>query len=298
MPILEALESRLSPATVFSIANSSVVEPAPGGTVNLNFTVTRSGDLTSQVTVGYTTISGTAQPGTDFTPETGTTTFASGSATAIIPIPVFGNGVYNNPDLTFSVQLTGIVNVVGPPVTFASTLDAAATGKASYSVKAADINGDGKPDLVVANYGDGNLSVLLNKTAPGAATASFLNAVNVYTGPGLASLAIADVNGDGKPDVIAAEYVNGDFGGYVAVLLNKTATGSTTPQFAAPYAIVPFGGKPRSVAVGDFNGDGKPDIVAANRNTGAVSVLINSTPTARGHAFLFPERGDHHGQRP
>jgi hypothetical protein len=43
---LELLEPRLAPATTFSIANSSVIEPAPNGTVNLDFTVTRSGDLT------------------------------------------------------------------------------------------------------------------------------------------------------------------------------------------------------------------------------------------------------------
>ena len=86
----------------------------------MDFTVTRTGDLTSQITVGYTTVAGTAQPNTDFTPTTGTTTFASGSATATIAIPIFGNGVYNNPSLTFSVQLTGIINVVGPPVTLAA----------------------------------------------------------------------------------------------------------------------------------------------------------------------------------
>ena len=120
---LEELEQRLAPATTFSIAANSVVEPAPNGTVNLDFAVTRTGDLTSQVTIGYTTVAGTAQAGRDFTPETGTTTFASGSSTATIAIPIFGNGVYKNPSLTFSVQLTGITNVVGPPVTFGAQPD-------------------------------------------------------------------------------------------------------------------------------------------------------------------------------
>src|SRR5438128_4350639 len=102
---LEELENRLVlSATTLSIADSSVLEPTPHGTVNLNFTVTRSGDLTPQVTVGYTTIAGTAQPGTDFTPTTGTVTFPSGARTETIGIPIFGNGVFNNPSLTFSVR--------------------------------------------------------------------------------------------------------------------------------------------------------------------------------------------------
>src|SRR5260370_18899649 len=72
VPRLEQLEDRVTPSTTLSIADSSVVEPGPHGTVNLDFTVTRSGDLTSQVTVGFTTVAGTAQPTTDFTPTTGT----------------------------------------------------------------------------------------------------------------------------------------------------------------------------------------------------------------------------------
>jgi Calx-beta domain/FG-GAP repeat len=181
VPFLELLEPRLAPATTFSIANSSVIEPAPNGTVNLDFTVTRTGDLTSQVTLGYTTVPGTAKANTDFTPITGTTTFASGSPTAIIAIPVFGNGVFDNPSLTFSVQLTGIVNVVGPPVTLAAHSDFSVES-GPRSVAIADLNGDGRPDLVVANEVSDSVSVLLNTTTPGAAVPSFAAAVNFTVG--------------------------------------------------------------------------------------------------------------------
>jgi hypothetical protein len=84
-----------------------------------------------------------AQPSTDFTPQTGTTTFTSGSATAIIAIPIFGNGVFNNPSLTFSVQLTGVTNVVGPPVTLAAHSDFA-TGAVPRSVAVGGLNGAAK----------------------------------------------------------------------------------------------------------------------------------------------------------
>jgi len=114
-------------------------------------------------------------------PTTGTTTFAYGSATAIIGIPIFGNGVYNNPSLTFSVQLTGVTNVVGPPVTLAAHSDFT-TGTTPESVAVADLNGDGKPDLVVANDGSNSVSVLLNTTAAGAATPTFATHVDFATG--------------------------------------------------------------------------------------------------------------------
>jgi hypothetical protein len=178
---LEEMERRLAPAATISLSEGSAIEPMPTGTVDLVFTATRTGDLASQVTVAYTTVAGTARANRNFTPQTGTTTFAPGSATAQILIPIFHNGVRNNPSQTFSVQLTRVVNVVGPEPSFAPAVSFF-TGTEPISVAVGDFNGDGKPDLAVADASSNAVSVLLNTTPPGSPTPTFAPVANFSTG--------------------------------------------------------------------------------------------------------------------
>jgi len=88
------------------------------------------------------------------------------------------------------------------------------------------------------------------------------------------SVAIGDLNGDGKPDLaIANSYLDADEEegelGTVSVRLNR---GDGTFKPRRDYST---GGGPHSVAIGDLNGDGKPDLAAANFDAGSVSVLLN-----------------------
>ncbi len=83
---------------------------------------------------------------------------------------------------------------------------------------AADINGDGKPDLIVANFGSNTVSVLLNTTAPGATTPTFATQQTFATGSDPFSVTAADINGDGKPDLVVANSASNT----VSVLLNTT----------------------------------------------------------------------------
>lgn len=143
------------------------------------------------------------------------------------------------------------------------------------SVVVADLNGDGKPDLVATNLGNlvGTVDVLL-----GNGDGSFQPAVTYASGGAYpASVAIADLNGDNKPDLVVTNEEGQFFGGLVDVLLGN---GDGTFQPAVTYDS--GGGDAWSVAVVDVNGDNKPDLVVANVCTsscsphGVVAVLLGN----------------------
>jgi len=167
-----------------------------------------------------------------------------------------------------------LLNTTVPGASTASfaAQQAFATGIDPRSLTAADINGDGKPDLIVANFSAAStVSVLLNTTTSGATTASFAPQQQFATGAGANSVAAADVNGDGKPDMIVANL--GD--DTVSVLFNTTTPGASTASFA-PQQVFATELSPCSVTAADVNGDGKPDLIAANRDSNTVSVLLNT----------------------
>jgi FG-GAP repeat. len=63
-----------------------------------------------------------------------------------------------------------------------------------------------------------------------------------------------------------------------SILLNTTATGATTPTFATKVDLA-TGSSPRSVSIGDINGDGKPDLAVADYFSNSASILLNTTAT-------------------
>jgi hypothetical protein len=136
-----------------------------------------------------------------------------------------------------------------------------ATGVGPLEVAIGDLNGDGRPDLVTANY-SGTVSVLLSRR-----DRSFQAKRDYAAGPGIRSVAIGNLNGDDKPDVATANFPTAT-SGTVSVLLNR---GAGSFRAKRDYRT---GREPSSVAIGDLNGDRKPDLATAGY-TNAVSVLNN-----------------------
>jgi hypothetical protein len=147
------------------------------------------------------------------------------------------------------------------------------------SVAVADVNGDGNPDIVVANWGGGTgggaIGVLL-----GNGDGTFKPAVTYNSAGGTANaVVIADLRNDGKLDLLVADTnCNSCSTSVIAVLLGN---GDGTFQPATTYGTGGTGGGEglfggESLAVADVNGDGKPDVAVVNSQSNTVAVLLGN----------------------
>ena len=179
----------------------------------------------------------------------------------------------NNPDLAVADRNSNSVSVrlgdgsggFGPKTDFPLPT----TSSRPESVTSADFNGDGNPDLAVANRGSTNVSVLLGDGSGG-----FGAKTNFTASTGPRSVTSADFNADGRPDLAVA---NG--GRDTVSVLRGDGSGGFGPTTDFPTGIRSF---PSSVTSADFNADGRPDLATANRDSDSVSVLLNTvTPKTK-----------------
>jgi hypothetical protein len=143
------------------------------------------------------------------------------------------------------------------------------TGRRPRSLAIGDLTGDGKPELVTANAylsepdhrNPGTISVFVNK-----GDGTFRTKVDYHTGKFPTSVALSDLNADGKLDVATA---NVD-ANTASVFMNR---GNGVLERRRESRA---GSAPGALAIGDLNGDGNPDLVTLSPRTEKVSVLINA----------------------
>ena len=171
---------------------------------------------------------------------------------------------HGRPLTTLALLLAAVAAGAQTPASFAPVRTySAGAGSRPRGIAVGDVNGDGRPDLVTANDGNGTAGVLLGQAGGGfAAVSTYSTGANSYP----ISIAVADVNGDSRPDLVTA---NNNNTGTVGVLLGQASGG-----FAAVNAYSTGGVYPFSIAVGDVNGDGRLDLITANIGDNTTGVLL------------------------
>lgn len=160
--------------------------------------------------------------------------------------------------------------------------NAGGQGQGATDMVSVDLNGDGRPDVVTANYVDHTLSVLLNNGQGGFGTP------NLYSAPAahLDALVGADVNGDGKPDIVTA-----DSSGHL-----YTYIGTSNGDLYSPLTSTIGSGIVYGLSLGDVDGDGTVDIVIAGYGSNQVQICKgdgNGNFDCSAHPALavnYPER--------
>ncbi|WP_051748338.1 FG-GAP repeat domain-containing protein [Nevskia soli] len=152
-----------------------------------------------------------------------------------------------------------------------------AVASASFNLATGDFDGDGRLDIAVASASAGTVSILLNNGSGGFALAG-----TPVAGANAWNLAVGDFNGDGHPDIAVVNQIQDDEGNRldtISILLNNGSGGFSLRQTVNLGA----GTSASGIAVGDFNGDGHPDLALGDFIPGAtqfdgvsaVEILLN-----------------------
>ena len=141
------------------------------------------------------------------------------------------------------------------------------TGTNPGYVTMGDLDGDGKPDMVVTNETDNTVSVFLNTGSQG--SPSFAAGITLVTGQSPQGVAIGDIDGDGKLDMAVTAF-NGNL---VSIFRNTSTAGNIS--FASKVDI-DLGSCPFFVVIRDMDGDGRADLVTANKDANTVSIVLNT----------------------
>jgi len=169
-----------------------------------------------------------------------------------------------------------------PPVEFA-------TLPAPHGVGVQDLDGDGKPDVVVVSHTTSTPGTIIfrNVSTPGVIDGSSLQAVGTLPANG-ASLAFGDFDGDGRPDLVTCSW----FSSSVTIYQNLHQSGGLTNTSFGPPVTLPSAGRTKRIAVTDLDGDGRVDLAFPSELSDALGIYRNIGGTNGINSSWFAPRLD------
>ena len=190
---------------------------------------------------------------------------------------IVGNGSHDLVSANFNAGTLSLFTETSPTSAVYNKATSITVGGHPNDVQIADINGDGLPDLIVADDTGKVTYLLQSSTSPG----TFLPPVSLpITNRGI-SVAVGDLNGDGLVDLAVTSFdVNGDFGLVTIYFQDPSHPGTFLPTPATIVAL----GEPVQIRIADVNGDGAKDLVIACQGLGAAG-----NPTADPSSSAYAE---------
>ncbi len=162
------------------------------------------------------------------------------------------------------------------------------SGKAPGCVEISDLNNDNLPDLVVTNEGDSSVSILLGK---GKSEFEEAKGSPFSAGYGVNDVALGDINNDGNTDLAFANHERK----YVTVLFGNGQGGFTAASKSPfPVEVIPH---THGIAAGDFNSDGRLDLVTDSWGNDEIEVLFGDIINGFKTPGTFFKVGKHPYQR-